>query len=169
MSDLDPATIDLATLAWLAGSAANDVFLERLRATGHPGVRISHGYVVQRLLDGTPTVSELATVLGITQQAVSKQVTELEQLGYVERRADPSDERVRRVALTRRGRNLIADARRIRTRLDRRLADTVGQARLDDARAVLVELIAAVGATESIARRRARPPAIEPPARPRNV
>lgn len=163
VDDLDLGTIDLATLAWLAGSAANEVLLERLRAAGHPSVRISHGYVMQRLVGDTPTVSELAGVLGVTQQAVSKYVSELEQLGYVERRPDPADERIRRVALTARGARLIADARRLRTRLERRLADVVGQGRLDDARAVLIELVDAVGATDSITRRQARPPGTDAP------
>ena len=43
-------------------------------------------------------MGELAEALGVTQQAASKSVLELEKLGYVERQPDLVDSRVRRIA-----------------------------------------------------------------------
>src|SRR6478672_2249634 len=52
MPTVDLHALDLATLAWLAGSAANEHLLQQLRAAGHPDIRIAHGYVFQHLLGG---------------------------------------------------------------------------------------------------------------------
>lgn len=155
MTPLDPADIDIATLAWLAGSSANRTFLAELHRTGHAGVRNSHGYVVQHLIDGAPTVSELAGLLGVTQQAASKHLVELERLGYVARVPDPVDSRVRRARLTDRGRRLVDDSRRIRRQLDDRLTRLVGDDDADAARRVLARLLDATGGTASVIERRA--------------
>ena len=54
---------------------------EQLAAAGFDDVRDSHGYVVQGLLAGDTTVTALAARLGVSAQAVSKSVTELERAG----------------------------------------------------------------------------------------
>jgi len=54
------------------------------------------------------THSEAAEKLGISAAAVSKVVKRMERGGYVERRADPTDERLSRVYLREPGRALIA-------------------------------------------------------------
>ena len=156
MEPVDLGHLDLATLAALAGDAASSHLLEEVRRHGQ--VRVSHGYVVQLLVGGTPTIGELAQQLGVTQQAASKSVVELERLGYVERVVDAGDSRVRRVRLTSQGRRVVADARRARARLEARLERTVGAARLEVARDVLIALLEEVGATDAVANRRVRPP-----------
>lgn len=142
--------IDLATLAYLAGSSANDAILRRLHEIGHVGVRVSHGYVIQHLIEGAPTVSELGDLLGVTQQAASKQLLELERLGYVAREPDPSDSRIRRAQLTPRGRRLVEDSRRVRRELDERVGD-------DAAKRALIRLLDATGGTERVLKRRVPP------------
>jgi DNA-binding MarR family transcriptional regulator len=151
---LDPAQLDLPTLAALAGEAANRHLLSRLHAAGFDGIRVSHGYVIQRLVDDEPTVGELAEQLGITQQAVSKSVAELETLGYVRRRVDAADSRVRRVALSERGRAMLA-----RGRADRRALEKSVAGDLAAAKEVLVALLEVTGALPDVRTRRARPPA----------
>ncbi|MFD9704869.1 MarR family winged helix-turn-helix transcriptional regulator [Lentzea sp. NPDC059081] len=141
--------IDFATLAHLAGSAANDAILEQLHEIGHEGVRVSHGYVIQHLVEGSPTVSELGELLGVTQQAASKQLLELERLGYVTRVPDRADSRIRRAELTGRGRRLVDDSRRLR-----RALDVHGD---DAAKRALVRLLDATGGAENVLRRRVVP------------
>ncbi|WP_229905100.1 MarR family winged helix-turn-helix transcriptional regulator [Lentzea cavernae] len=138
--------IDLATLAHLAGISANDAILKQLHEIGHTGVRISHGYVIQHLVEGEPTVSELGELLGVTQQAASKQVLELERLGYVQRVEDRGDSRIRRARLTERGRRLVEDSRRLRRQLDVHGDDAVKRA--------LIRLIEATGGAEGVRGRR---------------
>ena len=83
---------------------------QRLQAE-HPHVRYAHGFLIQQLVEGPRPVGEIAENLGVTSQAVSKSVRELEALGYVERWSDPADGRVRRVALTDKGRAVLEAGR----------------------------------------------------------
>ncbi|GAB2859589.1 MarR family transcriptional regulator [Lentzea nigeriaca] len=146
---MDLMRLDLATLAFLAGSSANDAILARLHEIGHTGVRVSHGYVIQHLIEGAPTVSELGELLGVTQQAASKQLLELERLGYVDRVPDPVDSRVRRARLTARGRRLVEDSRRLRRELD-----VPGE---NAAKRALIRLLEATGGMEKVLKRQVVP------------
>lgn len=155
---LAPDTIDVATLAWLAGSAANEHLLRAVRGSTHAKVRNAHGYVFQHLLNGPRTVGELALLLGVTQQAASKVVVELEGLGYVERRGDETDKRVRRVHLTRRGTAVVERGRAARRALEARLVEEIGPKRVEDARKALVALLRVSGGLEAVSSRRVKPP-----------
>lgn len=157
-ADLDPRSIDVATLAWLAGAAANETLLRAVRRASHAKVRNAHGYVFQHLLGGPRTVGGLAELLGVTQQAASKVVLELQELGYVERRTDETDKRVRRIALTRRGMRVVESGRAARAALENRLLERVGRTVLDDARQALVALLDLSGGLDAVARRRVEPP-----------
>ncbi len=158
VTPLDLADLDFATLAWLAGSSANRAILTELHEAGHVGVRNSHGYVIQHLIDRAPTVSELAGLLGVTQQAASKHLLELERLGYVARVPDPADSRVRRAQLTDRGWRLVDDSRRIRQQLDARLTKSAGKDAAEAARLVLARVLEATGGTADVIARRAALP-----------
>lgn len=149
--------LDLATLAHLAGNAANEAVLEDFRRAGHPDLRISHGYVFQRLLVGEPTVGELAEALGVTQQAVSKVTRELEALGYVARHHDPADRRITRLALTAKGSEAVETGRRLRSGLERALAARVGEDDLAAAHRVLTALLQVVGGEEAVRNRAVKP------------
>jgi DNA-binding MarR family transcriptional regulator len=154
---LSPQKLDLPTIAFLAGSAANELILKRIRAVGHHQLRISHGYVFQRLLAEEPTVGELAASLGVTQQAASKVTRELEMLGYLERRTDPVDRRVTRLALTEHGCAAVEVARQVRFELERELADAVGPHDLSGAHRVLEVLLNMAGASAAIRTRSVKP------------
>lgn len=158
MTHLDPAAIDLPTLVSLTGLATSEHLLRRLREGGNPEVRISHGYVFQHLLGGSPTVGELAELLDITQQGASKVVVELESLGYVERRQDPDDSRIRRVALTALGRTVIERGRTARAKLEAELLADIGPRAMKATRRTLLRLLERTGGLASVATRRVKPP-----------
>jgi DNA-binding MarR family transcriptional regulator len=153
--ELNPEELDLPTLAALAGAAANQYLLRRLRDDGYAGVRTSHGYVIQNLIDESPTVGELADRLGVTQQAASKTVVEMEGLGLVTRVPDPADSRVRRVTLTPRGQALLAAGRAARAELEHAVGGAVGD--LGVVRRALVSLLEHTGDLAAVVRRRVRP------------
>lgn len=157
MSSVDLETLDIATLSWLAGSAANEHLLELIQAAGHANLRISHGYVFQLLIDGPKTIGEIAAGLGFTQQAASKQVAELDTLGYLEIVQDETDGRIRRVALSIHGKSAVAAARSARAELETRLSETVGLAAISAARNVLLNLLETTGGFKAARHRRARP------------
>jgi len=43
---IEPESIDLATLATLAGDLSSEYLLQRIRERGHPFVRTAHGYLI---------------------------------------------------------------------------------------------------------------------------
>lgn len=155
---LEPRAIDVPTLAWLAGAAANEHLLRLVRGSRHPRIRNAHGYVFQHLIGRSLTIGQLAERMGVTQQAASKVIAELEELGYVERREDPEDKRIRRLALTRRGTAVVERARAARARLEARLEAAVGSCSLETARDVLVTLLDLVGGLDAVTARKVLPP-----------
>jgi DNA-binding MarR family transcriptional regulator len=157
MSTVDLETLDLATLALLAGTSANQQLLAAARSAGHPDLRNAHGYLFQHLIAGPKPVGELAELLGITQQAVSKTALELEGMGYVSRQADPDDTRVRRIALTARGRAAIERARAARAKLEEALVAAVGARGVNAARRALIGLLELTGGLDAVAQRRVKP------------
>jgi DNA-binding MarR family transcriptional regulator len=154
---LDPQQLDIGTLALFVGQAAAALVQEQLASQGFGDLRFSHGYVFQHLIDGEPTVGELATQLAMTQQGASKAVAELERLGYCERVPDAADARIRRVRLTDLGRQAVDAARHARTALDQRLAHRLGKQRLAEHRDLLVRLLGELGGTAAVQRRAVRP------------
>ncbi len=84
----------------------NEAAIERFQLeSGYQEVRAAHMAVFPHLdLDGT-RMTELARRMGVTKQAVSQIVDELERMGVVERRPDPDDGRAKRVTFTDTGRD----------------------------------------------------------------
>jgi len=152
--------LDVTTLSTLAGNAAVRAVLAAMDDSGHGGVRASHGYVFQTLIDAEPTIGELAAALRITQQGASKHVAELEALGYAERVQDAADQRVRRVRMTAAGRAVVDAGRHARADLEARLVAAFGPADVETTRKVLTGLLELTGESATIAGRRAPlPPA----------
>jgi DNA-binding MarR family transcriptional regulator len=144
--------------ASFAGWALTDEVQRRLAADGFPDARVADGVVYQHLVTGPRAVGALAERLGVTQQAASKAVADLERRGYVARTPDPADARTRLVRLTERGEALIAAARRHRAAIEEDLAERLGPRRLESARRLLLDVADALGAAEAVRRRRVRPP-----------
>jgi len=147
---------DLVLWTQLLAETLNARMMDGLRERGHAQLRYSHGFLFQQLVEGPRPVGEEATNLGVTSQAVSKMVRELEALGYVTRVPDPDDARVRRVGLTSRGRAAIEAGRAIRVELNRELANSLGEDRLHTAAKTLKEALAARGAMSEVQSRRVR-------------
>jgi DNA-binding MarR family transcriptional regulator len=84
--------------------------------------------------------SELAAEVGMTKQAMNYLLGQLEQLGYVDRRDDPDDQRSKRVHLTRRGQALRAAIRRTVTAIEQELEDELGASSYAQLRRLLVRL-----------------------------
>jgi DNA-binding MarR family transcriptional regulator len=72
-------------------------------ATEHPDVRRAHGVVFEMLDPAGSRVADLARRARMSRQAMGELVDDLERLGYVERRPDPSDRRAKLVVLTPKG------------------------------------------------------------------
>ncbi len=77
----------------------------------------------------------------MTQQGASKQVRDLEMLGYVERIVAPGDQRARRVRLTPSGRGMLDTARKVRADIEAEVLEQVGARKLAAAKAALSALL----------------------------
>ncbi len=70
-----------------------DELIARLHAAGYSDVTPAHHGVFENLDPGGTRLTELAARAGITHQSMSELVSVLERRGYLERRADPADDR----------------------------------------------------------------------------
>jgi DNA-binding MarR family transcriptional regulator len=147
---------DLVLWTQLLAEFLNAEIVERLRAE-HPRVRYAHGFLIQQLVEGPRPVGEVAENLGVTSQAVSKTVRELEALGYVERWSDPGDGRVRRVALTALGRAVLDAGRTARAALNAELVEALGAERVEAASSTLRAAVEARGGMPAVRARRVPP------------
>ena len=149
---------DLSLASLFAGWAMADEIQRRIAAAGFEDARFNDGVVFQHLVEGPLTIGALAERLGVTQQAASKSVADLERRGYVERQPDPDDARARRVALTARGEAAIEAGRRHRAAIEAELAERIGPRRVEGARRLLLDVISGLGADTAVRSRRVRPP-----------
>jgi DNA-binding MarR family transcriptional regulator len=154
---LIPEALPLSHLAHFVGLAANRQVLTEMRTAGFGDVRESHGFLIQHLLRGPHSVGELAGLLGVTQQAVSKSVAELTAGGYLESIAG-QDARVRLVQLSERGHACVRYSRKLREKLERRLTKALGGERARETQRALSDVLALLGGVEAVRQRRVPPP-----------
>ena len=157
-SSFDLAEADLSLASLFAGWALAGEVQRRLAADGHGDLRFADGFVFQHLVGGPVTIGVLAERLGVTQQAASKSVVDLERRRYVARSSDPADGRARLVALTPRGQEAIERARHHRAALAGELAERLGSRRIEAARRLLLDVIAELGGEPALRSRRVRAP-----------
>jgi DNA-binding MarR family transcriptional regulator len=81
-----------------------DELVQRLRDGGYEDTTAAHHPLFENIDPGGTRLTVLAARAGMTHQSMGELVGLLEQRGYVERRPDPSDGRVRLVLLTEKGR-----------------------------------------------------------------
>lgn len=156
--EVDPAALDLGHLALFVGQAVNTATQAALAGKGFGDVRTSHGYVIQHLVAGPRPIGDVAERLGVSQQAASKAVVELEGLGYVERLASPDDKRVTHVGLTARGKEVVNASRKARAAVEKKLVTAHGDKALASARATLAAVLDSLGGSAAVRERRVKQP-----------
>lgn len=149
--------LDLPYLALFLGMRVNELVMQRTLKAGFRGVRESHGYVIQHLIESGRTITELAKRMQVTQQAASKIVAELIGLGMVEV-IPGKDRRAKEIHLSQRGRGCVQLGRQARARIDSRLIRAAGRKGYEMAKSTLVACLEELGGTERIPSRRIRAP-----------
>lgn len=157
--DPTPEQLDLSLVSLFAGWAMADELQRRLAAGGHVELRFNDGVVFQHVLAAELSITGLAARMGVTQQAASKAVGDLERRGLLDRVPSARDARARLLRLTPTGRSAVEAARRHRADIEAELVDTFGTERVADARDLLAAVIGRFGATAAVRSRRVRPPA----------
>ena len=115
---------------------------EKLRANSHPDLKSGHALLVANWdLTGT-RITTLAERAQITKQAMGILAKEMESLGYLERSADPLDARAVLVIPTGKGRQLLADVRRLMAEIEDEHVEKIGREALDQLQATLQKMLA---------------------------
>ncbi|GAA1683401.1 MarR family transcriptional regulator [Kribbella yunnanensis] len=156
--EFDPAAADLSLASLFTGWALADELQRRLSADGFADSRFADGVVFQHLVSGPVTITTLADRLGVTQQAASKTVADLESRGYLTRAPAPTDARAKQVTFTPRGKAVIAAARKHRAAIDTELRKALGNNQVEAARQLLVDALTHLNATPALRTRTIRPP-----------
>jgi DNA-binding MarR family transcriptional regulator len=107
---------------------------QHLAERGWSDVRESYGFVLLAIGDDATTTTELADLLGVTKQAMSKLLDAMEAAGFVRRGADERDGRVKAVTLAPRGRRLLAEVEDIYEQLEGDWASVIGERRVGQVR-----------------------------------
>lgn len=113
---------------------------EGLAEAGFDDLRPAHTPVFQHIKAEGSRLSELAERAQMTRQSMGYLVDYLEQHGYVERRADPTDRRASLIFLTERGWAEVREALSIIAAIEREWAHRLGKPRMEQLRELLTEL-----------------------------
>lgn len=147
---------DLGILIGLAYQQFKDELHAELARGGFDDIRDVYGYVFRALAAEELSQRDLAIRFGMTDQGMAKIVGEMEQRGYLERRTDRLDARIKRLRLARRGRDALAAARRFHATFERRLVRQTGGASVRKLRQML-QAIATTPEPHDLAQARLRP------------
>ena len=117
-----------------------DELHERLGKLGYEEIRPAHGCVFGNMRPHGVRLTDIAERARITKQSVGEIVTNLEQLGYVERIPDPEDKRAKLVRLTPRGQEVQDAAFAIFGEIEAEWGERIGKKKVANLRAALEEL-----------------------------
>ena len=145
---------DFGVLLNLAFNAFKDALERDLAQAGFDDLGPSFGYVFRLLADGPCSLSELSAQLQMTPPGALKVVDDMVAKDYVSRSADETDRRIKRLALTDRGRAALARARDFHARCEAALEAHLGADTVTATRTVLQALAAGEDPAQ---RRRPRP------------
>lgn len=150
-SPIDPAQLDqlrqshLGRLLLRAYRAFSLQAVEKLRQRGYSGLALTHTMLLANIDASGTRLTSLAEQMGITRQAVSHLVQELEQQGYVTRESDPADRRAAIVALTPSGWQLLRDVVEAKTELERDYSAALGEGQIAALRDLLARVSEPIG------------------------
>lgn len=114
------------------------------RSKGAPRLRRSHTSLLPHIdLEGT-RVSDLAERLGVTKQAVSQLVDDLEAMGVLRREVDAADARAKRVLFTDKGRATLLEGLGVLRALEAELTERVGTATMAGLREGVLAILSVV-------------------------
>ncbi|MFI5588674.1 MarR family winged helix-turn-helix transcriptional regulator [Amycolatopsis sp. NPDC051758] len=153
-----PDGLDLSLTALFAGWTMTDEVQRRLAERGYGDLRFNDGVVIQHVLAAPLSITALAERMGVTQQAASKAVADLERRNLIRREPDPADARTKLLHLTEHARNAVEETRALRQELQEELVREYGSERVEDARTLLASIIGRFGGGDAIRGRRVRPP-----------
>jgi DNA-binding MarR family transcriptional regulator len=126
-----------------------DLF-DRLLAAGMEDARVPHTHVTAYIKADGSRLTELASHARMTLPAMSELVDDLQRLGIVERRPDPTDRRAKLITLTDAGWKAMRTARRVIAEIEADYARLVGTDQFEAAAQTLEQLRRALTAPPTL-------------------
>ncbi|HEX3089350.1 MAG TPA: MarR family transcriptional regulator [Ilumatobacteraceae bacterium] len=139
----DEQPVPMARLLAMSYRLLIDGLHIRLREAGWTDVRPAYGFVLLATRDRSTTSTELASLLGVSKQAVSKLIDAMEASGYVRRSPGTDDARVRSVELVDRGHQLLAAVESIYRDLESEWSTVIGERAVEQTRRNLSRVVLA--------------------------
>jgi len=128
----------------------NEQALARVnKSSGRPELRPAHTNLLPHIDFAGTRITEIARKLGITKQAVSQTIGDLEELGVVETFTDPSDGRAKLVRYTPKGAEGIQHGLRVLVDLERELTQSIGEGQMRALHSALLALESALTKSEA--------------------
>lgn len=132
----------VSQLLMKAGRLTNERGLSRVtQRAGLPRLRPSHMAVLPHIEFAGTRMSTLAERLGVTKQAVSQTIEDLEILGIIKRIADPVDGRAKLVVFSEEAPKFLMQGMEVLATVDADLKTRLGSERYESLLAVLLEVI----------------------------
>jgi DNA-binding MarR family transcriptional regulator len=133
----------VAQLLFKCARLVNEQAIERVNAKAGksgPPLRASHTALFPHLSSEGVRGADLAKKLGVSKQAVSQLVTELEEWGVVEQVTDPKDGRAKLVRFTPKGEQGLLHGLSVLRGLEEELSDKIGKRRMQELHTALLAL-----------------------------
>jgi DNA-binding MarR family transcriptional regulator len=131
----------VAQLLFKCARLVNERAIARVnQRAGSPALRAAHTALFPHLDAQGVRGAELAKKLGVSKQAVSQLVTELEEWGVVEQIADPKDGRAKLVRFSKKGEQALLHGLAVLGELELELTDKIGKRRMQELHTALLAL-----------------------------
>jgi DNA-binding MarR family transcriptional regulator len=144
---VDPRRENTIALLGQAYSLLGFRIVDGVVGTGHP-IKPSHSAVFAQIEPGGSRLTKLAAGARMTPQSMGVIVDELEELGYVTRRPDPTDRRAKLITLTARGRQAVEAGEATIIGLEQDIVDALGERGAAQLRRLLRKLLESAGGPE---------------------
>ena len=131
--------------------------LAEAAARGYSDIRPAHLHITGNIGTKGIRLTTLAERAQLSLGTTSELVKEMEGMGYLERRPDPSDRRAKLIVPTARGLELLREASGKVEEMERDWAQSVGETRLEEALQTLDELLLALRARQASSGGRPQP------------
>ena len=135
-----PQTVNTVTLLGRAYSLLGFRIVDGVVGAGFPQ-RPAHSAVFAQIDPKGSRLTELARRANMSPQAMGELVDELEQLGYVARRPDPTDRRAKLITLTKKGQECIAAGIATINGIEEQLTERLGERGHRQLRGLLTKLL----------------------------
>ena len=119
-------------------------------------MRPSFGFVLRAVAAEEPTVSRLAELLGVTEQATSRLVDDMVTLGFLQRSEPRGDRGQKRLHPSPTGKRIRERALAESREMEDELRQRFGDAQVDALRTLLIDFVERHGGGDELAARRSR-------------